>query len=220
MISKCYTIGELLCWLDVMITDCSDRICLMNNILTDFYDYMYWSPLIKLGEGFVWSGDKKIELTFEPYKIEWFYGWWKNCANNNCFIKVQSCLDCVCPELYQIKMENSLHWVWPAQYMLSYDDVDDKWFLDFNIPAGVDRWYVVYSRTHKPITMYDETICIDHRLLTGLKLMIRKYIAINQKETNLAQFYWQELAVWKANKEKEHVWNLISVMSNNVWQLK
>jgi hypothetical protein len=32
--------------------------------------------------------------------------------------------------------------------------------------------------------------------------MIRKYIAINEKETSLAQYYESALATWKAKTEK------------------
>lgn len=220
MINKCYSISKLLCWLDVRMSDCDDRICLINNIMTDFYDFMYWSPLLKVAEWFVWAWLKQMELSYEPYKIEWFYWYGNWCGNNNCFVKVKNCIDCMCPELYQIKMENSLHTKDPSQYKLRYESDNNKRFIDFNIPWWVDRWYIVYSRTHKDLLMYDEKICIDPRLLTWLKLMIRKYLAVNDKETNLAQYYSQELSSWKLNKEKEHAWNLISVITNNVWQLK
>ena len=50
--------------------------------------------------------------------------------------------------------------------------------------------------------------------------MIRKYVAINEKEINLAQYYEQELATWKAKIEKNQSWNLISVITSDVWQLK
>ena len=130
------------------------------------------------------------------------------------FIKVQQCLDCFFPELYQIKMEQSLYGIKWGQYMLTYDDV--HWTLDFNIPNGVDQWYVVYSVTHKPITSYTETICIDPRLLPWVKLMLRKYLAENAMEINLAQYYSSELEKWRAKKEKDMSGNLISVITTNV----
>lgn len=220
MITKCYTIKKLLCWLDIRMSDCEDRLCLMNNIMADFYDYMYWSPLIKVAEGFVWTWQKVMELAYEPYKIEWFYWYGKWCANNNCFIKVANCIDCMCPELYQIKMENSIHTTDPSQFKVRYEEEDDKWFIDYNIPVWLEQWYVVYTRTHKDLTNNDETICLDPRLLTWLKLMIRKHVAINEKETNMASYYEQELWTWKAKTEKNQSWNLISIITNHVWQLK
>jgi len=201
-------------------SDCEDRLCLINNIMAEFYDYMYWTHLTKVAEWFTGSGSKVIELAYEPYKIEWFYWYGSWCANKNCFVKIQSCIDCMCPELYQIKMENSLHTTDPSQFKVRYEEGNDKWFVDFNIPAGVDQWYIVYTRNHKDLTSNNQTICLDPRLLPWLKMMIRKYVAINEKEINLAQYYEQELATWKAKIEKNQSWNLISVITNHVWQLK
>lgn len=215
MVTKCYTISELLCWLNILMSDCDDRVCMMNNILSDFYDYMYGSPLLKVAEWFVGNGIKTMELSNELYKLEWFYGYGDSCANNKCFIEVPNCLDCLCPKLYQIKMEQTLYWLDASKYKLTYS-TDDKWIVDFNIPNGIDQWYVVYSITHKPLSSYDETICIDPRLLTWLKLMIKKVIAETNMEINLANHYDQKLSERKARKDKDMWGNLISVITTNV----
>lgn len=215
MIRKCYTIWEILAGTNILMADCEDRVDVINNVMTDFYDYMYWSPLIKVGEWFTGNGDKTMQLLYDPYKIEWFYWYGDWCAaNSKCFIKVPQCLDCHCPDLYQIKMEQALYGISGSQYVLTYDNV--HWILDFNIPNGVDQWYVVYSITHTPITNYTDTICIDPRLLAWVKLMLRKYMAENDNEINLAQYYSAELEKWKARKEKDMSGNLISVITTNV----
>lgn len=216
MITKCYTISQLLAWTNIMMADCEDRVNVMNNILSDFYDFMYGSPLIKVGEGFVGSWEKTMQLSYEPYKIEWFYGYGTACQNNKCFIKVPSCLDCSCPELYQIKMEQSIYWLSGSQYKVTYVEADDRWILDFNIPNWVDQWWVVYSITQKPLINYSDTICIDPRLLQWVRYMIKKYIAENDREMNLAQYYSGELEKRKQRKDKDLVQNLISVVTTNV----
>lgn len=214
MVTKCYTISELLCWTSILMSDCEDRVCLMNNIMSDFYDYMYWSSLIKVAEWFVGNWEKTMQLSNELYKIEWFYWYWDKCANSNCFIEVPICLDCFCPKLYQIKMEQSVYWLDASKYTVTY--VDDKWVVDFNIPNWVDQWYIVYTITHTPLSSYNDTICIDPRLLTWLRLMIKKAIAEKDNEFNLASYFSQRLWERKAQKEKDLANNLISVTTNNV----
>lgn len=214
MITKCYTISELLCWTSILMSDCEDRVCMMNNIMQDFYDYMYGSPLTKIAEWFTWNWSKVMELSHDLYKIEWFYWYGGGCANNNCFLEVPICVDCFCPKLYQIKMEPTLYDVNSSQYRVRYEW--DKWFVDFNIPNWVDQWYVVYSVVHQQLNSYDDTICIDPRLLTWLKLMIKKAIAEKDNEFNVSSYYSQRLAERKEQKTKDISNNLISVTTNNV----
>ena len=49
-------------------SDCEDRLCLINNIMAEFYDYMYWTHLTKVAEWFTGSGSKVIELAYGHIK--------------------------------------------------------------------------------------------------------------------------------------------------------
>lgn len=217
MATKCYTISELLAWKNILISDCEDRTNFMNEALEEFFDLMYGSPLTKSAEWFVWNWVKTMQLIYDVYKIDWFYWYGSWCTNGNCFIKVPKCIDCHCPDLYQIKMEQSIYWLDWWQYKLTYSDNDNKRTIDFNIPNGIDTWYVVYSINHRKLTSYSDTVCIDPRLTIWLKLIIRRMLAERDMEINLANYYAQRFTEWKTRQDKNVANNLISVITSNVW---
>lgn len=188
---NCYTVNEILCWLDINDPDCKRKVCIMQRILRDFYTHITGTKMSRVWIQFTWDWLKTIQFPHWVKQVHKFLiEWDDSCLSKRLFRKVDDWDKCWCNANFELLAEEVR--TTPKEWQYRFTRENDQLVLKLNVPKWVTQWRITYSRWPDIIETRDDKICIDDNALVLLQHLIQKAYAEQNREIQLAQYHKNE----------------------------